>query len=98
MSEGLFIPANVTGIRLCKMRGRKFVLCEPVFFEYAAVAIDTVFRRAAISGAVGPIGETGDYWADLMTDGETWVETVALSREAWNAIKNRWARTRVAKG
>lgn len=97
-AKGLGIPDNVTGIRLCKMKGESLILCKPTMFERGAVAVDTVFRRAAICGAVGPLGATGDFWADLMTDDGSWVETFALSRDAWNSIKNHWARTTIDGG
>lgn len=92
------IPEGVTGFRLCKVVGDDLRLCVPVFFVAGTPAVDTLFRRAAVCGKVGPIGETGDFWADLMTDESTWVETIALSREAWNSIKNHWARTTIDRG
>lgn len=91
------LPSDVAGIRLCKVLGSdELVLCEMVVFEKGRVAVDTVLRRAAISGKVGPIGETGDFWADLMnSDGDSIVETIALDRKAWNAIKRKWARCKI---
>jgi hypothetical protein len=89
------IPANVVGIRLCKMVGDDLRLGEPVLFQKGHPAVVTLFRRAAISGVVGPVGETGDFWADLLSDADTWVETLALDRDAWNSIKNHWARCRM---
>lgn len=87
------LPKDVSGIRLCKMRGEELLLCETLIYKNGAPAVDTLLRRAALSGKVGPLGETGDLWADLMDrEGTTLVETIALDRGSWNAIKNRWAR------
>lgn len=91
------IPSSVTGIRLCKVLSNdRLVLCEPTLFACGAPAVDTALRRAAISGQVGPIGETGDFWADLMEDERTFVATIALDRHSWNALKRKWARTKIA--
>lgn len=91
------LPPDVAGIRLCKvLRNDELVLCETLVFENGRAAVDTVLRRAAISGKVGPIGGTGDFWADLMdNEGDTIVETIALDRKAWNAIKRKWARCKI---
>lgn len=90
------IPADAVGLRLCKAKGDDdIVCCEPIRFAQGRSAVNTVLRRAAISGKVGPIGETGDFWADFLNEDGDWTETVALDREAWNALKNRWMRCRV---
>lgn len=90
------LPTDAAGIRLCKVVGDDLILCETIIFTHGAPAVDTVLRRAAISGKVGPVGETGDFWADLMNAaGDTMVETVALDRASWNAIKNKWARCKI---
>src|SRR5258706_16051128 len=85
------LPQAVCGLRLCKMRGDNLILCETLIFDDGRNAVDTVLRRAQISGEVGPVGETGDLWADLMDRDGDLVETIALSRGAWNALKNKWA-------
>lgn len=98
MSDTIQIPANVVGLRLCKMvAGNQLVLCEAIEFARGAPAVDTVLRRARISGSVGPIGETGNYWADLMVVNGDWIDTIALSQAAWNSLKNRWMRCRIEK-
>ena len=94
----LNIPSEAAGIRLCVMRGENLVLCETMIFEQGSAAVDTVLRRARISGKVGPLGETGDFWADLMNiEGDTIVETIALDRKSWNALKNKWAKCKIEK-
>ena len=89
------IPLNTVGLRLCKMRGDALVLCEPVIFEHGRPAVNTVLRRAAVSGKIGPIGETGDFWADFIDAHGDWEETIALDRAAWNGLKNHWMRCRI---
>lgn len=90
------LPTEAAGIRLCKVVRGELILCEMTIFEDGVRAVDTVLRRAAVSGKVGPVGETGDFWADIMNaEGDTLVETVSLDRKAWNAIKRRWARTKI---
>lgn len=94
----LVIPEGVTGIRLCKIVKGELIQCVPVFFAKGAPAVNMIFLRAAVCGKVGPIGEAGDFWADLMTPDGCWVETVALSREAWKSIKGHWAPTKIDRG
>lgn len=90
----LRVPYQTAGLRLCKMVNEELHLYEMMMFRGGAAAIDTTLRRAELSGPVGPLGETGDYWADLLNADGDWFETVALSRGAWNILKNRWMRCR----
>ena len=92
----LLVPNTAVGLRLCKIVGERLVCCEDVVFERGAPAVDIVLRRASISGKVGPIGETGDYWADFLSADGDWFDTIALSREAWNSLKGKWMRCKVA--
>lgn len=90
------LPKEAATIRLCKVVREELILCEAVGFVDGVTAVETVLRRAAINGKVGPVGETGDYWADLMNaDADTLVETIALDRKSWNAIKTKWARCKI---
>lgn len=91
----LMIPSNATGLRLCKMVGERLLMTEDVQFVNGRDSVDTVLRRAAISGKVGPIGETGDYWADFLEADGGWSETVALDRSSWNSLKNHWMRCKM---
>lgn len=92
------LPKEVSGLRLCKMRGENLVLYETLTYEGGSGIVDMILRRAQISGKVGPLGGTGDLWADLMSsDGWTLIETIALDRGSWNALKNRWARCKIQK-
>ena len=86
------LPPAAVGLQLHRIQGDELLSCEAVVFGRGVVAVDIMLRRAAISGPVGPVGETGDWWADILTDPDTWIDTVALSPEAWKALKNHWMR------
>lgn len=98
MTDLSAIPLDAVGLRLCKVTNDDLVLCEGVIFDKGRSAVDTVLRRAAVSGLVGPIGQTGDYWADFLNADGDWTETIALSRQAWNKLKNHWMRCRIDQG
>ncbi len=91
----LTVPKDATGLRLCKVVKGELFMSEAVHFVRGHDAVDTVLRRAAICGKVGPVGETGDYWADFMTADDSWSETVALDRKSWNSLKNHWMRCKM---
>lgn len=96
MSDLSKLPASTVGLRLCKARGDALILCEAVRLQSQA-HVDMILRRAAISGSIGEVGETGDYWADLLDANGDMTETIALSREAWNGLKNHWLRCRIER-
>jgi hypothetical protein len=89
------IPPETAALRLCKMKGEDLILCERVRFPGGVSAVDTTLRRAAISGQVGPVGETGDYWADILDENGDLIETVGLDRDTYSSLKNRWMRCKV---
>lgn len=89
------LPAEAVGLRLCKMVRGRLIIYESIMFKFGRDAVDTTLRRAAISGAVGPLGDTGEFWADILKADGDWMETIALSRESWNSLKNRWMRCRL---
>ena len=90
------IPEGACGLRLCKIAAHEELkMSQLVMFRNGAAGVDTALRRAAISGAVGPVGETGDYWADIYDAAEDLVETIALDRGSWNSLKRRWARCKL---
>lgn len=91
----MLVPDWCTGLRLCKSNGNGLRMSEEVQFVKGAEGVDTVLRRAAISGQVGPIGETGEYWADLLDCNGDWDETIALDRDSWNSLKNHWMRCKM---
>lgn len=90
------LPSEAVGLRLAKItKADELILCEPVEFVGGRAAVDTVLRRAAISGPVGPVGEAGDFFADILDADGSMIETIALSRKAWNSLKNHWMRCRI---
>ena len=90
------VPENATGLCLCKIVRGHLVRCEDVQFMNGWTGVETTLRRASVTGSVGPIGETGDYWADILNKDGDWFETIALDRQSWNVLKNHWMRCRVA--
>ncbi len=94
----LHIPLGAHGLRLCKIERGDLVICEKVRFLGGAEAVDTVLRRASITGKVGPVGEAGDFWADILDENGDWFETIALDRGSWNGLKNHWMKCKVQSG
>jgi hypothetical protein len=89
------IPADAVGLRLCKIfPGDDLRLCEEVHFTGGRPALDTVLRRAAISGLVevGPAAITGDHFADIMDAEGSMVGNVLLDAKSFRALKDRWMR------
>jgi hypothetical protein len=89
------LPPECAGLALCKIVGQELRRTEPVVFSGGRADVDTILRRAQISGKVGPVGETGDFWADVLSADLDLIETVALDRSSWNVLKNRWMRCRM---
>ncbi len=92
------IPQDACGLRLCVIRqtrdGERLDLCETVIFANGAGAVDTVLRRAKISGDIGRFGQSiveygGDWWADVMNANGDLIDVLPMSREAWNSLKNK---------
>lgn len=91
------LPNNAMGLRLARIDRRETLhLCEAVRFPAGVVAVDTVLRRAAISGRVDVGGEIKDHFADVLDQDGAIIETVALDAKSYAALKNRW-RCRVEK-
>lgn len=95
--RGDTIPESAKGIRLHRIQGDALISCESVFFVRGASAIDTVLRRAAISGQVEIGGDIQTHFADLLDEDGSTVETVALDRRSYGALKNHWMRCKVSR-
>ena len=90
------LPPGSTGLRLARIdRQGALLLCEAIRFPAGLSAVDTVLRRAAISGRVEIGGDIADHFADVLGDDGTILETVALDRRSYSALKNRWMQCRV---
>jgi hypothetical protein len=83
------------GLRLYRIAGDDLIACELVMFQNGRAAVDTVLRRAAISGRVEIEGEIKDHYADVYTREDCWEQTVALDARSYAALKNRWMRCRL---
>lgn len=90
------LPEGTAGLRLCKIfPSDDLRLCEPVLFTKGRAAVDTVLRRAAISGGhidVNPKGPLPDHFADIMDANCNMIGNVALDAKSFRALKNYWAR------
>jgi hypothetical protein len=91
------VPDTARAVRLYRVVNDQAVACEAVQLAGGAAAIDTVLRRAMISGRVEIGGPLQDHFADLLDSGGDIVETVALDRASYSALKDRWMRCRLAR-
>lgn len=90
------LPATGVGLRLARIdRKERLILCEAVRFVDGRSAVDTVLRRAQISGRVDVGGKISNHFADVLDDAGDIVETVALDAKSYRALKNRWMRCKV---
>ena len=92
------LPPDATGLKLHRIDKRdNLVSCEPVQFVRGRAAVDTVLRRAAISGLVEVDGPISDYFADILNENGEWEHTVSLDARSYRALKNHWMRCKVAR-
>ena len=90
------LPSSSVGLRLARIDGNEnLLLCEAIRFGSGLVGVGTVLRRAAISGRVDIGGEIADHFADILDADGSIIETVALDRKSYSALKNRWMRCKV---
>jgi hypothetical protein len=91
----MMVSADIVGLSLCRVIGDDLRMTEAVRFTKGAAAVDTVLRRARLSGQVGPIGDDvdlGDYWADLRDANGSIVSHVVLDAGSFRALKRQWLR------
>lgn len=87
------IPPEAVGLRLYRIdKQERLIGCEAVMFRGGWAAIDTVLRRAQISGRTEVGGEVADHFVDVLDAKESIIETVALDAKSYGALKNRWMR------
>lgn len=78
-------------------RNDNLISNELIMFDGGAPAINTVLRRAAISGRVviEPFDDPIDYFADVYVDESTWVQTILLDAKSYKILKYKWMRCKV---
>ncbi len=92
------LPLEAVGIRLARIDSReRLILCEAIRFEDGYLAVDMTLRRAALSGRVEIDGKIENHFADVLDDSGDIIETVALDRRSYAALKNHWMRCKVEK-
>jgi hypothetical protein len=87
----------VVDIQLHRINGEELLACEAVVFDGGGSAVDTVLRRAAVSGRVEVEGELKNRFADLHDRDGNLVCSVALDRNSYHALKYQWARCKLLK-
>lgn len=96
----LLVPPEAAGLKLYRYRvqgggDEHLTACEAVRFTGGAAAVDTVLRRATISGRVEIEGEIADHFADVLDADQSIIATVALDAKSYKALKNRWMKCRL---
>lgn len=90
------LPESSAVLRLGRItKNGDLILCEAMILRGGRPAIETILRRANLAGRVEIGGEIKDHLADVLDAEGDMVETVALDRKSYGAIKNRWMRCRV---
>lgn len=96
MSALAGLPEAAVGLRLGRIDPRgDLLLCERIRFAAGWDGVHTVLRRAALSGRVEIGGEVENHLADVLDDNGDMIETIALDRRSYAALKNRWMRCRL---
>lgn len=92
------LPKSAAGLRLARItRKEELILCEAMRFDGGWAAVDTVLRRANVSGRVEVGGKIADHFADVLDDKGDIVETVSLDRASYHALKTKWMRCKVER-
>jgi len=92
------LPEDAVGLNLYRVnRQGDLIGCEAVLFERGWPAVDTVLRRAAISGRVEIGGAIEDHFADVLDANASILETVALDARSYRALKTRWMPCKVSR-
>lgn len=91
------IPDTATGLKLYKIVRGDLIACEAILFKRGKAAVQTVLNRAAVSGRVEVNGDIEDHFADVLDADGSMVETVALDRKSYAALKNKWMRCKIER-
>lgn len=90
------IPEDACGLKLFRIdKNDDAIACEPVRFPRGRVAVVMVLNRARISGRVEIGGDVQDHFADILSADQDILETVALDRKSYAALKNKWMRCKL---
>lgn len=93
--ERMKLPKSAVGMRLARINSKdELILCEAYRLADSA-ALETVLRRALISGRVEVNGKIADHFADIMDDSQSMVATVSLDAGSYKALKTKWFRSKV---
>lgn len=77
-------------------RKENLILCEARLFPGGAAAIDTVFRRTAVSGRVDD-GRIDNHFAFILNMDGGIMQTIALDRRSYATMNYRWMPCKVQK-
>jgi hypothetical protein len=92
------LPKESAGLRLARIDSREnLILCEAVCFVAGLPGVDTVLRRAAISGRVEVNGKIENHFADVLDANGSMIEIVALDAGSYRALKTHWMRCKVER-
>lgn len=94
------LDPKACGLRLHRHNPKgELVSCEIVMFDIGFPAINTVLRRAGISGVVKcePFDGQMDYFADVYIKDGNFTQSILLDRKSYAALKNHWMRCRVER-
>jgi hypothetical protein len=89
------IPDLSVGPQLYRLHRQSLIACEAVEFDRDKLGVETLLRRASISGRVEVGGELSDYFADVHDRDRNLLETVTLDPDSYRALKYRWMRCKV---
>ena len=91
------VPDDAVALQLGKMVGDNLVCCEAMEFRDGVKAVRLTLNRASISGRVEVGGSIDNHLADVFAANGDMVETVALDKDSYRALKTRWMRCRIEK-
>ena len=92
------LAKEAVGLRLGRIkRNGDLTLCEAIRFDDGRDAVHVTLRRAALSGRVEIEGNIENHLADVLNDNGDLVQTIALDRDSYSALKNHWMRCKVER-
>lgn len=96
--RALTLPPSAAGLQLYRIDSKEnLIACEALRFDGGEPYVNMILRRASMSGRVEVGGEIENHFADVLDDDGDMVETVALDRGSYGALKNHWMRCKVER-